>query len=67
MSASGHDSPFLQLTLEKLNHMNFRVWAQSVKLIIDGKGKLGNLTVKPKKQRPPTLVLSNIGAREIQW
>lgn len=67
MSASGHDSPFLQLTLEKLNQMNFRVWAQSVKLIIDGKGKLGNLTVKPKNQRPPTLVLSNIGAREIQW
>lgn len=30
-----------QLIVEKLNGRNFREWAQSIKLVIEGKGKLG--------------------------
>ena len=36
-------------SVEKLNGKNFREWAQSVKLVIDGKGKLGYLTDETKK------------------
>ena len=34
----------LYLTIEKLNGKNYREWAQAIKLVIDGKGKLGLLT-----------------------
>lgn len=41
MSSGGIDNSSFQLTVEKLNGKNFREWAQSIKLVIDGKGKLG--------------------------
>ncbi|KAG5094395.1 hypothetical protein JHK84_049983 [Glycine max] len=34
----------LQLVIQKLNGKNYVEWAQSVKLTLDGKGKLGYLT-----------------------
>ena len=34
----------LQITVVRLNASNYLEWAQSVKLVIDGKGKLGYLT-----------------------
>ena len=47
-SSMGLDGAFdnspLHLTIEKLNNKNYREWAQAIKLIIDGKGKLGFLT-----------------------
>ena len=36
----------LYLTIEKLNSKNYREWAQAIKLVIDGKRKLGLLTRK---------------------
>lgn len=36
------------LTVEKLDGKNYREWAQSIKLIIDGKGRLGYLTGETK-------------------
>lgn len=47
-SHSFENSSF-QLTVEKLNGKNYRKWAQSIKLVIDGKGKLGYLTGESKK------------------
>jgi len=39
----------LQLTTHKLNEKNYLEWARTVKLIIDGKGKLRHLTGEVKK------------------
>ena len=39
----GNSNSF-HLTIHKLNGKNYVEWAQSVKLVIDGKGKLGHLT-----------------------
>lgn len=33
----------LQITIHKLNGKNYLEWSQSVRLVIDGKGKLGCL------------------------
>lgn len=49
MSSIGMDSSSFQLTVEKLNEKNYRVWAQSIKLVVDGKGKLGYLTGEKKQ------------------
>ena len=38
------DNSPLHLSIEKLNSKNYREWAQAIKLVIDGKGKLGLLT-----------------------
>ncbi|RVW45790.1 hypothetical protein CK203_086279 [Vitis vinifera] len=43
-SAGAFDNSPLHLTFEKLNGKNYREWAQAIKLVIDGKGKLGFLT-----------------------
>lgn len=42
-----------QLTIRKLNEKNYLEWAQSVKLVIDERGKLGYLTgaIKPPVDR----------------
>ena len=40
MNSNGSDNSTFQFTVEKLNGKNFLEWAQSVKLVIDGKGKL---------------------------
>ena len=34
----------LQITVVRLNASNYLEWAQSIKLVIDGRGKLGYLT-----------------------
>lgn len=47
--ANGVDNSFFQLIVEKLDGKNFREWAQSIKLVIDGKGKMGYLTGELKK------------------
>ena len=39
-----NSSMSFQLTSHKLNGRNYLEWAQSVKLAIDGRGKLGHLT-----------------------
>ncbi|RVW36141.1 Retrovirus-related Pol polyprotein from transposon RE1 [Vitis vinifera] len=39
------DNSPLHLIIEKLNDKNYREWAQAIKLVIDGKGKLGLLTI----------------------
>lgn len=49
ISISSRDSTFLQLTMKKLNGRNFRECAQSVKLVSDGKRKIGYLTGETKK------------------
>ena len=43
-SVGAFDNSPLHLTVEKLNGKNYREWAQAIKLVIDGKGKLGLLT-----------------------
>ena len=43
----------LHLTVEKLNGKNYREWAHAIKLVIDGKGKLGFLTSETRRP-PPT-------------
>ncbi|XP_059284069.1 uncharacterized protein LOC132037556 [Lycium ferocissimum] len=50
----GGDSSHLsfQLTSHKLNGKNYLEWAQSVRLAIDGRGKLGHLTGETKKPKP---------------
>ena len=52
-----NNSP-LHLTIEKLNDKNYREWAQTIKLVIDGKGKLGHLTGKTRRP-PPTDVAAS--------
>ena len=42
-SVGAFDNSLLHLTIEKLNGKNYREWAQTIKLRIDGKGKLGFL------------------------
>lgn len=42
------DVSSLPLTVEKLNGKNYRNWAQSFKLVINGKGKMEYLTEKTK-------------------
>ena len=49
--AGAFDNSPLHLIVEKLNDKNYREWAQAIKLVIDGKGKLGFLT--GETQRPP--------------
>lgn len=42
-------NPSLQINVKKLNSSNFMEWAQSVKLAIDGMGKLSHLTREIKQ------------------
>ncbi|XP_022883460.1 tRNA threonylcarbamoyladenosine dehydratase 2, partial [Olea europaea var. sylvestris] len=49
MGSTGVENTSFQLTVEKLNGKNFREWTQSIKLVIEGKGKLGYLTGETKK------------------
>ncbi|XP_024024721.1 uncharacterized protein LOC112092526 [Morus notabilis] len=45
----------LQITIQKLNGKNYLEWSQFVRLVIDGKGKLGHLNgeVKPPATNDP--------------
>ena len=56
-----NNSP-LHLTIEKLNSKNYREWAQAIKLVIDGKGKLGLLI--DETWRPPRI---NVAASQKWW
>ena len=51
------ENPSLQLIVHKPNGNNYLEWAQSIKLMIDGKGKLGHLIGKTTKlaDNDPTL------------
>ena len=50
MAQGGDSSHFsFQLTLHKLNGKNYLEWAQSLKLAIDGRGKLSHLNGEVKK------------------
>ena len=44
-----HTSNSIQITIHRLNGRNFLEWSQSVKLAIDGRGKLGYLTGETKQ------------------
>lgn len=49
MSPNESENSSFQFSVEKFNGSNFLEWAQSIKLVIDGKGKLGYLTGETKK------------------
>ena len=57
-SANAFDNSPLHLTVEKLKGKNYREWAQAIKLVIDGKGKLGFLTGETWRP-PPTDVAAS--------
>ena len=61
-SAGAFDNSPLHLTIEKLNGKNYREWAQAIKLVIDGKGKLGFLINETR--RPP---LTNAATTQKWW
>lgn len=46
---TSNDSQFLQLTVKKLNGRNFKKRTQFVKLVINGKRKMGYLTLGDNK------------------
>lgn len=47
--SNGIENSSFQLTVEKLNGRNFWKWPQSIKVVIDGKGKLGYLNNDTKR------------------
>ena len=49
----------LYLTIEKLNGKNYREWAQTIKLVIDGKGKLGFLIGETWRPPPTNTIASH--------
>ena len=57
-SDSAFDNSPLHLTVEKLNGKNYREWAQAIKLVIDGNGKLGFL-ISETRQPPPIDVVAS--------
>ena len=48
-TSNGPEGSTFQLTVEKFDGKNYRQWAQSIKLVIEGKGKLGYLTGETTK------------------
>ncbi|XP_057971056.1 uncharacterized protein LOC131159875 [Malania oleifera] len=52
-SAGVFENSPLHLTVEKFNGKNYREWAQSIKLVIDGRGKLDFL-ISETRRPPPT-------------
>ena len=57
-TVSAFDNSPLHLTIEKLNGKNYKEWVQAIKLVIDGKGKLGLLTGETRRP-PPTDVAAS--------
>ncbi|RVW73853.1 hypothetical protein CK203_056671 [Vitis vinifera] len=57
-SPSAFNNSPLHLAIEKLNGKNCKEWAQAIKLIIDGKGKLGFLTGETQRPSPTDAVAS---------
>ncbi|XP_024038874.1 uncharacterized protein LOC127898956 [Citrus sinensis] len=69
-SEYNQDSSSLQLTVHKLNGKNYLEWAQCVKLVIDGKGKLGHLTgevTKPAAGDPSLPTWRSANSMVIVW
>ena len=64
-SEYNQNSSSLQLTVHKLNGKNYLEWAQCVKLVIDGKGKLGHLT--SEQNQLLEILLFRPGDLQIQW
>ena len=58
-SPSAFNNSPLHLAIEKLNGKNCKEWAQAIKLIIDGKRKLGLLTDETRRP-PPTDVATSL-------
>ncbi|RVW46804.1 Retrovirus-related Pol polyprotein from transposon RE2 [Vitis vinifera] len=58
-SASAFDNSPLHLIVEKLNGKNYREWAQTIKLVIDGKGKLGFLIGETWRPPPTNTIASH--------
>ena len=52
-STGAFDNSPLHFIVEKLNGKNYREWAQTIKFVINGKGKLGFLTGKTRWPPPP--------------
>ncbi|XP_030442099.2 uncharacterized protein LOC115664291 [Syzygium oleosum] len=60
----------LLLTVHRLNGQNYLEWAQSVKLAIDGRGKLGHLTgevKEPEKSNPSWKIWRFENSLVIAW
>ena len=55
---SAFNNSSLHLAIEKLNDKNYREWAQAIKLIINGKVKLGFLTDETRRPPPTDAVAS---------
>ena len=67
---SSFDMSHLQITVHKLNGKNYFAWAQFVKLIIDGKGKLGYLNgeeQKPAANDPKVTLWRSKNSMIIVW
>jgi osmotically-inducible protein OsmY len=56
MTSIGVDNSSFQLSVEKLNGRNYREWAQSIKLVVEGKGRIGYLTGDAKQPADPALL-----------
>lgn len=56
MSFGRFDNSSIQFTFEKINGKNYREYAQSIKLVIDGKGRVGYPKGKTKEPSPTNLV-----------
>lgn len=65
MSSFGSDNSTFQLSIEKLNGRNYKNWAQSIKLVIDGEGKTGYLTEKQNSLR--TKIFKRGGNLKTLW
>ena len=57
-SPSAFNNSPLHLAIEKLNGKNYIKWARAMKLIIDGKVKLGFLTDETRRPPPTDAVAS---------
>ena len=57
-SPSAFNNSPLHLAVEKLNGKNYREWAKAIKLVIDGKGKLGFLTGETRRPPPTDAIAS---------
>ena len=57
-STGAFDNSPLHFIVEKLNGKNYREWAQTIKFVINGKGKLGFLTGETRRPPPTDAVAS---------
>ena len=70
LQSSPFDSTPLQLTVQKLNGRNYLEWAQSIRLMIEGRGRIGHLTgeiKKPADQDPKLAQWKSENSLVIAW